>query len=285
AVDISLATTTARLGEAVAIMASASLPMDHKLKLNLEASATDLYAISSVEEDSTAGGVSGSGGYRAILRIQLVPLAPGRLSVNLPWTLVEPGGQKPLAASSFELDVLEPEIEPDGALRDIKAPRRARPALWPWLLAALLGAALWWLWRRRGGAEKAFEAAKEEHRPADIIALEELAALEGSGLWAKGERKLFYSRLSEIIRRYLERRFDIAATRLTSSELNRQLRQAGMERGLVLLIKECFERGDLVKFSKMEASEPWGAADLRIARKLVAETSEKVPEPAGGNRP
>jgi len=280
--DMRVSTTSAVLARPVELTVSARLPAGVSLRLNLERSTTDSFAISKVE----AGEVKSQGGEASQdFKLEIVPLALGALPVPLYWTAEGPGGSQELQAPPLTLQVADPPSfkadKPD--LLDIKEPRAARPALWPWLLAAALGAAAWELYRRRKlrALEQLSAGPAPDDRPSDVIALAELADLEGSGAWDGGQYKNFYLRLTDILRRYLERRFGLPATRLTTAELYRHARQAELDRTATALFKDIFDRADLVKFAKIAPEADWGARDLAGARRLVEQTTPKPAVPAG----
>ncbi len=263
------APTTAALGEPVTVSVEAELSAGETLELDLERSATSYFAVTASAEEKPAA----SGPRR--WRVELVPLDLGRREIALHWNLKSGSGETRRAATTFPLDIKEPAssggAQPE--LRDIKGPRAARPLLWPWLLGLLAAAALHWAWRRRKSESPALATPPVEVRPAEAVAEAELAALEASGLWEEGRHKEFYLRLTEILRRYLERRIDAPATRLTTAELARALRRVELGPGLLALFKDLFDRADLVKFAKVAARPSWGAADLAAARRLVRETT------------
>jgi len=85
----------------------------------------------------------------------------------------------------------------------------------------------------------------------------ERAYLELERLRAKGfleERKIkeFYSELSDIFRRYLERSFGIAALDGTTREIIAALKQKDFSSVLLGKAKELLENSDLVKFAKFD---------------------------------
>ncbi len=258
---LQLSSTTAQLGVPVAATVTSALEPD------LEASTTDTYAVALAGEpkpDPKAG--AGAKDWP----LQIVPLAVGSVPVKVEW---KQAGAPPASAV---LSVLEPDLPKDADVADIKKPARARPALWPWLLALALAALGWWVWKKRP-----FEGMREEEpggpppddRPADVIALEKLAALEASGLWASGRHKDFYGGLTDVVRDYLERRFAMPALKLTTWELARQLREAELDRAAVQLFKGVFDRADLVKFAKITPEPGQGPLDLDAARQLVKLTA------------
>lgn len=84
----------------------------------------------------------------------------------------------------------------------------------------------------------------------DDEAYQSLRALYDSPLIREGKVKEYYFRLSEIIRRYLERRFEFAAVEKTTDEITKDLRQISLEDACKRLIREFLEEVDIVKFAK-----------------------------------
>lgn len=258
AIEVRASSSSIELGRRVSLTATTNPPQGQPLTLDFEASTTDYFSIAKIEG----------------LRVDIIPLAVGRLEIPLFWSLQTPSGVKKIASAPVILNVAEPPIA-GGEIADIKAPRAARRSLWPWLLALALAAAGYWAYtRRRPGLRRAATPAPiSDDRPAEVLAHAELSELEASGLWDAGRFKDFYIRLTEILRQYLERRYGIPATHLTSSELHRHIRHAEIDRPVALLLKDLFDRADLVKFAKISPAQNWGGSDLAAARSLVRQTT------------
>ncbi len=152
--------------------------------------------------------------------------------------------------NSFPLDTT-------GEIRDIKAIYKAPLTfreIWPFFAGALVLAALAWLGfryikRRKTGTEPGLEPLPAE--PAHIIALRDLDALKAEKLWQKGMVKEYYTRLTEIIRRYMEIRFRIPAMEQTSNEILRDVRRhPEQERIPADLLESLLNLADMVKFAK-----------------------------------
>lgn len=273
--DLKPSTTSAQLGETVTLAGTVRHPLAGDLALNLSASATDFFSISSATQEP---GVVQGGSRTQRFRLEILPLAVGRIPITTLWELKRDSQTWAFQSPPVFLDVAEPPLDPQLRIRDIKAPRPARPALWPWLLAAALAAGAYLLFKKRLG-RKAGEPPREpkpaDTRPPEVIANSELSLLESSGLWAEGRHKEFYIRLTDILRRYLERRFGIPATRLTTAELNCHIRHAEIDRNVCLSFKEVFDRADLVKFAKRLPAPDWGPTDLEAARRIVEETTPR----------
>lgn len=150
-------------------------------------------------------------------------------------------------------------LNPDqaGDIRDIKPPleiprdwgRVVRQVGWG-LLGVLLivGGILVYLRYRKG--KGLLPRREKPPRLAHEVALEQLDALVRSGLLESGKVKQFYSELSEIIRRYIEGRFFVAALEMTTRQLLEGLEEAALGLQERELLKELLELSDLVKFAK-----------------------------------
>jgi hypothetical protein len=122
--------------------------------------------------------------------------------------------------------------------------------LWAWIsgVVFIVAAALsGWLYVRRRQIEKLVRIFK----PAHEIAYERLRALVKDDLIEKGRIKEFYERISDILRRYIEHRFDIRAPERTTEEFLTELAAtdvlaAGDKKTLEEFLTHC----DLVKFAK-----------------------------------
>lgn len=85
---------------------------------------------------------------------------------------------------------------------------------------------------------------------AHIIALRELELLNQKKLWEAGKIKQYYSELSEIIRVYIENRWQISAMEMVSSEIIMELQKVSIFKEEINRIEKMFEMADLVKFAK-----------------------------------
>ncbi|MFQ5584604.1 MAG: hypothetical protein ACE5GL_09240, partial [Calditrichia bacterium] len=145
--------------------------------------------------------------------------------------------------------------EGDVDIRDIKPPLEppynyTRLILLLGGLLLLIAAAVagYIIYRKRKHGEPIFR--KEVIRPAHEIAYEELDKLLASKLLEKGEFKQFYSKLSDILRLYLENRFFIRALEDTTSELMDSLKEIEISEENSAICKEVLDLADLVKFAK-----------------------------------
>ena len=133
-------------------------------------------------------------------------------------------------------------------IRDIKPLREVREgtrwALWAGLTG--LGAALaiaFWLWRRRRSIEA------EPPRPAHIVALQALRDLEGAEVGTLEALRKYYFEISVVLRTYVEGRFALNATDLTTEEILENLGQLDLHHDDGGVLHRFLVDSDLVKFA------------------------------------
>lgn len=190
-----------------------------------------------------------------------------------------------ITSQPLEIYVKSVVNDPNADIHDVRPPLGIPPDYLR--LALMIGSLLlglaalgfaYWMYRRSKQGQPVFR--KEPPRPAHEVALAELQKLLQSGLLAAGEYKLFYSELSDIARRYIERRFFINAMEETTTEILASLNGVSLSPGQVELAREMLNACDLVKFAKYVP----GNAETEAAVSLVWEFIERtrpVFEPAG----
>jgi hypothetical protein len=124
-----------------------------------------------------------------------------------------------------------------------------------WLLIVIVVAAVVWyivkLVRKLRMRKKGEVAPPVIPDPAHVIALRELEKLKEEKLWQNGEIKLYYTRLSGIVRQYLENRYSIQSLELTTPETLSLLKKTGFrEDELFSKLRTILTGADLVKFAK-----------------------------------
>jgi len=160
------------------------------------------------------------------------------------------------------LDVFTMPLDDTQEIADIK-PIYKMPIgwadIWPWLLrfgllllaVAIIGFAIYAFIRRRNN--KPIFSAPKPADPPHIVALRELDRLRGEKLWQNNRTKDYYTRLSDVVRTYIEGRFGVAAMEMTSDEILFGLQNTGFEdNNLVSRLRKLFSLADLVKFAKAQ---------------------------------
>ncbi|MBN2814186.1 MAG: hypothetical protein JXQ80_08925 [Bacteroidales bacterium] len=175
-------------------------------------------------------------------------------------------------------------VKVDSALHDIKAiermPLRAMEVL-PYPVAALVLFLLTWViihyikkWRKRSVRTQA--GVPDE--PAHVIALRELEKLKEEKPWQHNRVKYYYSRISEILRAYIEQRFQIPALEQTTHEIVQIIRVPMVGAAASQNLAAILQLSDLVKFAKVIPDAGESAVQLTKAVAFVTDTmmSEKI---------
>lgn len=169
-----------------------------------------------------------------------------------------------------------PKTDIRGAKGVLELPRR-----WRWLvttvllLTAVLGGLLFWRrWKRRS---QVGEGMKEPALSPEDEALLRLNRLFDSDLIRRGKMKEYFLELSEILKHYFERRFEIQAAESTTSEILRDLREKEVPEGLRDKIQRVLEVADLVKFAKWRPASPEILQVNQKAKQVVEEARPKTP--------
>ncbi|MDF1548219.1 MAG: hypothetical protein P1P88_10385 [Bacteroidales bacterium] len=132
----------------------------------------------------------------------------------------------------------------------------------------------------RKAANKPFIKLPEKPKePAHIIALKALDELKAKKLWQADKVKAYYSELTEIIRQYLEDRFQIPTFERTSYELLESIKTDNiLDSDLFEKLKQTLSLADLAKFAKYKPLPDENDVCLKNSYHLVEKTKliEKV---------
>jgi hypothetical protein len=86
--------------------------------------------------------------------------------------------------------------------------------------------------------------------PPHIWAIQALNAIKSEKLWQQGKDKEFHSRLADIIRNYIDKRFEINAMEMTSSQTLQAIRGNSEADTVFAQLKQILLLSDLAKFAK-----------------------------------
>lgn len=144
---------------------------------------------------------------------------------------------------------------------------------WLWLLiivAILIGAYV--------GIRKARKMVVEEPvdpepiYSADEIALKQLAELKDKQLWQAGRIKDFHIELTDILRTYVEARFNIPAHEQTTDEIVSAMRFAMVDERMKMILNQVLRLSDMVKFAKEKPIGMENEQSYDNAKRFVEET-------------
>lgn len=227
--------------------------------------------LSSTRQTSQADGAR-----RATLRFTVLTLDSGEVTLPaIPVAVTRADGTRAtLDAGPVTLTVtslIGGEFDP-GAMRDIKGPVTIDVGwAWWWIVAACAAGAMALLaaitlWRNR-----ARRAARPV--PAHEWAMAELDSLERDALPESGQTQPFWVRLSDIVRQYVERRFDLHAPDRTTPEFLAEARShASLSEEHRKLLAQFLRMADMVKFAGVRPAVDECASALDTARIFVRQT-------------
>jgi hypothetical protein len=199
-------------------------------------------------------------------------------------------GQAQSAPLKIKVVSLLPKDAESQKLADIRGPVGVDVGRAFWIglatVVLLLAAAAFWLWKRRRAA-----VAPEVPVPAiapDQEALEALDRLAASGHLGRGELRAFYIALTDIAKRYLERRLGAPVQEMTSAEMVAFLREGPHEAVLAGPLRDLATAADSVKFARGEGLREEAERHLAGVRFAVGALEsrlrpkeEPAPPPAG----
>jgi len=166
-----------------------------------------------------------------------------------------------LSTQALPLEVSEVKVDTTKAIYDIKEPLAVSYSFMDWLrdnwklvLFSALGILLiigliWYLIKKRRSRPEKVEPPKPLV-PLHTIALDKLNALRSQKLWEQGQVKTYHSELTDIIREYLEKRYEINALEQTSEEIFSGLKHLDIAGRDMNKLRQMLLLADLVKFAK-----------------------------------
>jgi len=187
-----------------------------------------------------------------------------------------------LRTTSMYLNVNTLPVDTTKEIHDIKAPLGVPFSLldyWQYIAGffglVLIGFAVWFIIKIRR-KEPLFGQVKAIDPP-HVIALRQLDALRAEKLWQSDKSKVYYTRLTEVIRTYIERRFEITALEMTSDEIISALKSINIDDfSSIELLQKLFSTADIVKFAKGQPLPDENEVNLLNAYQFVNNTKVVV---------
>lgn len=140
------------------------------------------------------------------------------------------------------------------------------------LVAIVIGVILWRKYRKQKPVVVERPKPKD---PAHIWARKELQKLEEEKLWQKDEVKQYYSRLTDILRLYLEYRYGWLALESTTEEIEASIDQYHVKHKAKDSLLQILRSADLVKFAKMLPLPDANIRAMEDAYKFIEFTEPK----------
>ena len=183
---------------------------------------------------------------------------------------------------AFLLEVNTLPVDTAQGIFDIKQPISEPFSLidwlkenWWWMAAILVSAILIFVLIRYLKNRKPKEVVVEEEIPVipcHVIALEKLEKLNQEKLWQSGKVKLYHSHISEILREYIENRYQVNALEETTAEIMHGLRLQQITPEMMNKLTQTLTLADLVKFAKEQPLHQENEQSLTIAVAFINAT-------------
>ena len=165
--------------------------------------------------------------------------------------IAPPLGVNEISQDSLDIEPIKPILTEAKNISDY--------LLYIYFLATLLIIGIaYWLIKKWNNRDDQPESELEEIKiivPAHKKALDALYDLRQEQLWQKGEIKTYQSKLTFIIRQYLEDRYTVPALESTTDEIIRNLNSAELELTDIDALKRILQVADLVKFAKAKPDD------------------------------
>ncbi|GAA4089476.1 hypothetical protein [Mucilaginibacter panaciglaebae] len=110
--------------------------------------------------------------------------------------------------------------------------------------------------------------------PPHTVAIEKLRALQAKKLWQQDQVKLYYIELTDILREYLEKRYDIKTYEKTTDEIIESLRSREIAGDNRTNLQRILGMADLVKFAKEKPVPAENEECIEKALQFVQKTQQ-----------
>ena len=188
-------------------------------------------------------------------------------------------------SDSLVFSFLAVSLDTTNAVFDIKAPRKvpfnfaeAKPYIYSFIGLIFICILLYYLIRRFNNRDRTIEEVVELI-PCEIEAINALKNLEAQNMCEKGFVKEHYVQLTEILRRYFNREYEIDTLESTTVETVEILMNLKLDSKLVDHISNLLTEADYVKFAKSKPDTKTNSAFM-IKSYAIVEDCHKLKEEA-----
>lgn len=145
-----------------------------------------------------------------------------------------------------------------------------------WLFIVFIAAVAASVWAlRRYRREGSLLPRKPEPTPYEE-AMASFTALKGKKLWEQGLEKEYYTELTDILRKYLSRRFGINASEMTSRQILAALKKNKETEDKRVYFRQILDMADFVKFAKVRPLPEDNVRSYDNAVRFVEETKPVI---------
>lgn len=149
---------------------------------------------------------------------------------------------------------------------------------WWWLILAILLLIALTIWGYLRYRDRGYILPKKPEPSPYLVAIADLRQLRAGKLWERGLEKDYFTRLTDILRTYLDRRFGINAMEMTSDQIVKTLSENPAIKDKREYIRNILTMADFVKFAKVRPLPTDSVSALENAEKFVEETKPSEEE-------
>jgi hypothetical protein len=254
----SLDTAVLRIGEQVELLLAIDLPTDAPAGMvNWPVFGDTLINQLEVVRKGPVDSVQDAAGLHLTQRIFLTSFDTGHWAIP-PFTFVVSGS--PQETSPLLIEVRNVALDDPKVQRPAKTIYEVPFSIGYWIRAhlvellaglgalVLIIAGLFYLTRKRKTVPAPVVEAPME--PVHLRTLRSLRELDASRLWQQGEHKAYHSRITDLLRSYIEERYQVPAMESSTDELLQELGVSPMNNEQRTHLENMLRLADLVKFAK-----------------------------------
>jgi hypothetical protein len=141
------------------------------------------------------------------------------------------------------------------------------------LILAIIALAIYMFIRWK--QDKPLFFAPKPKAPPYVTALRELEKIKAEKLWQNNKVKLYYTKVTDVLRIYLNAQFQIQAMEQTSEEILQSLQSMELPDELRNRLREMLGVSDLVKFAKYHPEQHENESALTVVSDFVQHTKPK----------
>ena len=226
----------------------------------------------------TYGGKNGPKSYDIDVSMVITSFDEGKYDL-LPLSLVRASGVDRVDTLVFEpktLDILTMPVDTATyQIHDIKGQIRyplKASELVPYIAGVIFLTLVAFLIWKFVSARRRRKGESQHSDPPYLVALRKLEKYRDGKYWAPEKQKAYYSGVTDALREYIDARYGIDAMEMTTAEIFKDLKSAGVSADLYEEMKTLFETADFVKFAKASASDEENAAAVPTAVRFVTAT-------------
>lgn len=198
-------------------------------------------------------------------------------AVEIPYTIPNDTTNYIVRSDSLLLNIRGIDVDTTAAIKPITDVLEVEVSnnLWRNILIAIhvlfiIGFLVWFFMLRKKSV--AVAKAPVSELPITDRYINRLLALEQQKLWQQEKRKEYYSALTDILRQYLEERFQFTAMERTSDEILLQIERHPETRAHAVSIRYVLDMADMAKFAKSQPLPDENIRAMELVKQFISST-------------